>query len=138
MAWLSEELPAKEQDGRAPFAPRCLKDVVEERLFAHRRDLFTRLDLLFMDTTSLYFEGAGGPALGRHGYSKDHRPDLRQMILAVLLDGDERPVCSEMWPDPQAWLADVLARINDHKITDLAALLPWRWAAAMERRKLAA
>jgi transposase len=29
--------------------------------------------------------------------------------------------------DPQAWLADVLARINDQKITDLAALLPWNW-----------
>jgi transposase len=27
--------------------------------------------------------------------------------------------------DPQAWLADVLARIADHKISDLAALLPW-------------
>jgi transposase len=40
--------------------------------------------------------------------------------------------------DPQAWLADVLARIHDYKITDLAALLPWRWAADMERRKLAA
>jgi transposase len=40
--------------------------------------------------------------------------------------------------DPQAWLADVLARINDHKITDLAALLPWRWAAERERRSLAA
>jgi transposase len=40
--------------------------------------------------------------------------------------------------DPQAWLADVLARINDHKITDLAALLPWRWAATREDRKLAA
>jgi hypothetical protein len=40
--------------------------------------------------------------------------------------------------DPQAWLADVLARIADHKITDLAALLPWRWAAETERRKLAA
>jgi transposase len=26
--------------------------------------------------------------------------------------------------DPQAWLADVLARINDHKITNLAELLP--------------
>ena len=98
MAWLGEELPAKEQDGRTPFAPRCLKDVVEERLFAHRRDLFTRLDLVFMDTTSLYFEGAGGQTLGRHGYSKDHRPDLRQMILAVLIDGDGHPVCSEMWP----------------------------------------
>jgi hypothetical protein len=40
--------------------------------------------------------------------------------------------------DPQAWLADVLARINDHMIGDLAALLPWRWAAETERRKLAA
>jgi hypothetical protein len=98
MAWLGEELAEKEQDGRTPFAPRCLKDVVEERLFAHRRDLLTRLDLVFMDTTSLYFEGAGGQTLGQHGYSKDHRPDLRQMILAVLIDGDGRPVCSEMWP----------------------------------------
>jgi len=43
MAWLGEELLEKEQDGRTPFAPRCLKDVVEERLFDHRRDLLTRL-----------------------------------------------------------------------------------------------
>ena len=98
MGWLGEELPASEQDGRTPFAPRCLKDVIEERLFAYRRDLFTRLDLVFMDTTSLYFEGAGGQTLGRHGFSKDHRPDLRQMILAVLIDGNGHPVCSEMWP----------------------------------------
>ncbi len=33
--------------------------------------------------------------------------------------------------DPQAWLADVLARIADHKITDLAALLPWNWHRAI-------
>jgi transposase len=32
--------------------------------------------------------------------------------------------------DPQAWLADVLARINDHRITEIDALLPWRWAPA--------
>jgi hypothetical protein len=75
MAWLGEELPEREQDGRTPFAPRCLKDAVEERLFAYRRDLLTRLDLVFMDTTSLYFEGAGGQTLVQHGFSKDHRPD---------------------------------------------------------------
>jgi hypothetical protein len=40
--------------------------------------------------------------------------------------------------DPQAWLADVLARINDHAIHRLDELLPWNWAAEMERRKLAA
>src|SRR5215467_8888399 len=112
MAWLGEELPAKEQDGRTPFVPRCLKDVVEERLFAHRRDLFTRLDLVFMDTTSLYFEGAGGQTLGRHGYSKDHRPDLRQMILAVLIDGDGRPVCSEMWPGNTADVTTLIPVID--------------------------
>ena len=98
MAWLGEELPADQQDDATPFAPRCTKDLIEEQLFAHRRDLFARLDLVFLDTTSLYFEGLGGETLGRHGYSKDHRPDLRQMILAVLIDGDGRPVCSEMWP----------------------------------------
>ena len=98
MAWLGEELAEDQQDGATSFAPRCLKDVVEEDLFARRRDLFSTLDLVFMDTTSLYFEGAGGQTLGRRGFSKDHRPDLNQMILAVLLDGDGQPVCTEMWP----------------------------------------
>jgi hypothetical protein len=98
MAWLGEELPKREQDGAAPFAPRCVKDALEEELFARRRDLLTTLDVVFMDTTSLYFEGAGGQTLGRRGFSKDHRPDLNQMIVAVLLDGDGRPVCTEMWP----------------------------------------
>ena len=46
-------------------------------------------------------------------------------------------ICIE-YEDPQAWLADVLARINEHRITDIGALLPWRWAAERERRKLAA
>ena len=36
--------------------------------------------------------------------------------------------------DPQAWLADVLARINDHKINDLTALLPWNWQKPMPSR----
>jgi hypothetical protein len=112
MAWLGEELSAKDQDGRTLFAPRCTKDLVEERLFAHRRDLLTRLDLVFMDTTSLYFEGAGGQTLGQYGYSKDHRPDLRQMILAVVIDGDGRPVCSEMWPGNTADVTSLIPVID--------------------------
>jgi transposase len=35
--------------------------------------------------------------------------------------------------DPQAWLADVLARINDHNIQTLDRLLPWNWKAAQTR-----
>jgi transposase len=40
--------------------------------------------------------------------------------------------------DPQAWLADVLARINDHSVHRLDELLPWIWAGTTERRKIAA
>ena len=40
--------------------------------------------------------------------------------------------------DPQAWLADVLARIADHPVQQLDALLPWNWAAERERHKLVA
>ena len=43
--WLGQELPEKDQDGRTSFAPRCVKDVVEERLFAPSTRPLTRLDL---------------------------------------------------------------------------------------------
>ncbi|HYI84577.1 MAG TPA: IS1634 family transposase [Acetobacteraceae bacterium] len=98
MAWLGEELPAEQQAGATPFAPRTVKDLVEEALFARRRDLFSELSVVFLDTTSLGFAGAGGETLGQRGYSKDHRPDLMQMILGVVVDAEGTPVCSEMWP----------------------------------------
>jgi len=98
MAWLGEVLPKDQQKDKTPFAPRCVKDRVEEDLFAHRRDLFTDLQLVFLDTTSIYFEGEGGETLGQLGHTKDHRPDLKQMIVGAVLDGEGRPVCCELWP----------------------------------------
>jgi Transposase DDE domain len=95
MAWLGEET-GPIADGA--LAPRCVKDRIEEELFARRRDLFSELSLVFMDTTTLSFQGAGGETLGAHGHSKDHRPDLKQMVLAVVIDGDGRPICTEMLP----------------------------------------
>jgi len=78
--------------------PRCVKDEIEEGLFDRRRDLFTEVDLVFFDTTSIYFEGQGGRTLGRYGHSKDHRPDLKQMIVGIALDSRGWPLCCEMWP----------------------------------------
>lgn len=98
MAWLGEELPADRQGGATPFAPRCNKDLIEERLFAERRDLFSSLSMVFFDTTSVYFEGEGGETLGEYGLSKDHRGDRKQMVIGVILDERGRPICCEMWP----------------------------------------
>jgi hypothetical protein len=112
MAWLGEELPSDQQAGATPFAPRTVKDLVEERLFARRRDLFAELSAVFMDTTSLSFTGAGGECLGERGYSKDHRPDLMQMILGVVVDAEGHPVCSEMWPGTTADVSVLLPVID--------------------------
>jgi transposase len=98
MAWLGEELPAAQQQGATKLVPRCVKDLIEEGLFERRRDLFSCLDVVFFDTTSLYFEGRGGDTLGQYGHTKDHRPDERQMIVGVVLDGDGRPISCELWP----------------------------------------
>ena len=98
MAWLGERLPEDQQTGATPFAPRCTKDAFEEALFERRRDLFTHLELVFFDTTSIYFEGEGGVELGQYGHSKDHRPDCKQMVVGVILDGEGRPLCCELWP----------------------------------------
>jgi transposase len=96
MAFLGEEV--EDQSGAIPFAPRCNKDLIEERMFFAQRDLFTGLDLVFFDTTSIYFEGEGGKTLGHKGHSKDHRPDLNQMVVGAVIDNQGKPVCCEMWP----------------------------------------
>ena len=88
----------EDQRGKTPFSPRCTKDVIEEKLFQRRADLFSGLDLVFFDTTSIYFEGYGGEELGSLGHSKDHRPDLHQMIVGAVLNNEGDPICCELWP----------------------------------------
>ena len=95
MTWLGEVL--KDQSGATRSARRT-KDLIEEQLFERRRSLFSDLSIVLFDTTSLSFYGAGGESLGRHGKSKDHRPDLRQVIVGVVVDTEGRPICSEAWP----------------------------------------
>lgn len=98
MGWLGEPLPADQQPQPASLAPRLRKDLIEEALFEQRRDLFSSLQMVFMDTTSIYFEGDGGETIGQRGHSKDHRPDLKQMVVAMVMDDRGRPVCCELLP----------------------------------------
>ena len=124
MAFLGEE--TDDQQDRTPFTPRCIKDVVEEDLFHANSDLFTGVDLFFFDTTSIYFEGKGGDTLGKKGNTKDHRPDLNQMVVGTLINDKGRPVCCEIWPGNTTdvkTLLPVTDRLKKRFSTDLFCLV---------------
>jgi hypothetical protein len=113
MAFLGEAI---EQLQKPAGAVRCNKDLIEEALFERRRDLFTEVELVFFDTTSLYFEGRGGESIGQRGHTKDHRPDLKQMIVGMAVDVEGRPICCEMWPGNTAdvtTLVPVVTRMRE-------------------------
>jgi hypothetical protein len=98
MAWLGGE----SAEGRP------MTEAVEEALYRHRRPPLGEPSVAFFDTTSLYFEGQGGATLGRRGFSKDFRPQLRQVVLGIVLDGHDRPIASFLWPGNTADVATLL------------------------------
>lgn len=93
---------------------------IEQALYQKGLDLFNHpLDLVFFDTTSLYFEGRGPADLATLGKSKDHRPDHPQVILGLLMRRDGLPIACEVWPGNTA---DVT------RLTGIAKLLRTRFA----------
>lgn len=111
MAFLGTPLDGK-AGTRILNTPRCTKDWIEEALFEQRRDLFSAIDLVFFDTTSIYFEGEGGDELGQYGKSKDHRPDLHQLVVGLVLDAHGWPLCCELWPGNTADVTTLLPVVN--------------------------
>lgn len=65
------------------------KRQIEKELFLRLRTLFSlKVDLVFYDLTSTYFEGNGPPGLALHGYSRDGKPRNRQVLVGlVMIDG---------------------------------------------------
>jgi transposase len=65
------------------------KAEIEHALFVRLRDLFSlRVDLVFYDLTSTYFEGKGPPEKGANGHSRDGKPHNPQVLVGlVLVDG---------------------------------------------------
>ena len=96
MAWLGESRGIGISKGREGYEQH-IKEKIEWLLFEKNKDLFSTLEVVFFDTTSIYFEGEGG-SLGENGHSKDHRPDLKQIVVGVVLDQEGRPICSEVLP----------------------------------------
>lgn len=105
-----------DQLGKTPFADRCIKDVIEEKLFERRADLFSGLSMVFFDTTSIYFEGDGGAETGSLGHSKDHRPDLHQMIVGVIVNERGDPISCELWPGNTADVSSLIPVVDRMRV----------------------
>lgn len=75
------------------------KDALEDELFWQTRNLLNReVDLIFYDTTSTYIEGKGEDPCFQFGYSRDHRPDRKQVVVGLATDRDGLPLASSLFP----------------------------------------
>jgi transposase len=78
------------------------KQAVFDHLIGRWRDLFNaKFDVLLYDLTSTYFES--DPPFGegdkrRHGYSRDHRPDCVQIVIALVVTPEGLPLAYEVLP----------------------------------------
>jgi len=69
------------------------REEIEVRLARRERELFS-LDetIILYDLTSTYFEGLSlGNEKAAHGYSRDHRPDQKQVVVGLVLDREGFP-----------------------------------------------
>jgi len=106
---------------------RCL-----DKVLPHKRELFTFLrrrwedlfnaefDVLLYDLTSTYFEAnahtAAEDSKKRHGYSRDHRPDCQQVVIALVVTPEGFPLAYEVYPGNTAdssTLREFLAKIEE-------------------------
>jgi hypothetical protein len=94
---------------------------VQEAVFFATADLLNlEVDLLFFDTTSTYFERdepdpvgeEEQPAFRAYGHSKDHRPDLPQVIIGLAVTREGIPVRVWVWPGNTNDMS-VLAEVKD-------------------------
>ena len=95
------------------------KQALFDHLVGRWRDLFNiSFDVLLYDLTSTYFEADPPFAESdkrRHGYSRDHRPDCVQVVIALVVTPEGLPLAYEVLPGNTAdntTLRDFLARIE--------------------------
>ena len=88
-----------------------LKSEIEKHLKQRFGELFqAEFDVLLYDLTSTYVEGAAEEnAMMRRGYSRDHRPDCEQLVLALIVNPDGFPFSYELFDGNRADVTTVEA-----------------------------
>ncbi len=91
---------------------------IEQALTARERTLFNLDDTIYLyDLTSTYFEGqCPRNPQAKRGYSRDHRPDCKQVVIGLVLDRDGFPKAHEVFDGnrhDQTTVEDMLTRLEE-------------------------
>jgi transposase len=91
---------------------------IEQALAARERTLFNLDDTIYLyDLTSTFFEGrCPRNPQAKRGYSRDHRPDCKQVVIGLVLDRDGFPKAHEVFDGnrhDQTTVEDMLTRLED-------------------------
>ena len=94
------------------------KDTLEQHLKERLGTLFKlEYDLLLYDVTSTYFEGqADGNPMAARGYSRDHRPDCKQVCIGLVVTREGYPLGYEVFAGNRAdvtTLREIVARMEE-------------------------
>jgi hypothetical protein len=84
-----------------------LKTKIEQHLKQRYGELFqAEFDVLLYDLTSTYVEGmAEANPMMKRGYSRDHRPDCEQLVLALIVNSEGFPFSYELFDGNRADVA---------------------------------
>lgn len=109
-----EDIPLQQLYRAMDFLLEVHEELQREVYYAVAVLLNLEVDLLYFDTTSTYFEietdaldedegetprrNERSSTLRRHGHSKDHRPDLPQVVIGLAVTRDGIPVRCWVWP----------------------------------------
>jgi len=89
------------------------KKELEKELFVRLRNLFSlKVDLVFYDLTSTYFEGNGPGELAKHGHSRDGKSRNRQVLVGVVMI-DGWPIAHHVFEGNKRDCSTVQSVLND-------------------------
>lgn len=103
------------------------KKDLERDLFLKTTDLFSQqLDLVMFDTTSMKYWGEGKEAeILKHGYSKEKRGDLKQLIVGVLMTKEGYPIGCEIFPGNTSDLKSFISVVEQLQARHNIGRLVW-------------
>lgn len=103
-----------------------MKKPLEKHLYLRLRDLFSlKVDLVFYDVTSSYFEGQGPASLAKEGYSRDNEPGKKQVLIGLILC-NSLPIGHEVFEGNRVdkkTLKEILAKLKEEFEIDRCILV---------------